>query len=292
MGEGAPRERLHRFLDLYLDLDRRVRLGEQPPIAVFSDVRALSEPNSSPVWKELGGLYQKVATLFEGPGFEWLDPARRASPHPHADGTGIFWSAAWLPRYDVEDYQSPGAATACSTSWPTGWPRRHGLIATRPVSARLGSDAKQGAPETSRETFLLAATRLINQLGYRGASVEKISALLNVTKGSFYHHNDAKDDLVVTCFERSFDMVRRVQSAAMQSDADQWTQLSSVARTLVEHQLSDQGPLLRTSALSALPEPIRRQMVEGSNRLSERFAAMISDGVADGSIRAVDRAQA
>src|SRR5258708_7899421 len=36
-------------------------------------------------------------------------------------------------------------------------------------------------PELARETFLLAATRLINRRGYRGASVDKISAELNVT---------------------------------------------------------------------------------------------------------------
>ena len=47
----------------------------------------------------------------------------------------------------------------------------------------------------SRETILLAATRLINSRGYRGASVNKISEALNVTKSSFYNHNDAKDDL-------------------------------------------------------------------------------------------------
>ena len=44
--------------------------------------------------------------------------------------------------------------------------------------------------------FLKAATRQINEHGYRGASVDRISASLNVTKGAFYHHNEAKDDLV------------------------------------------------------------------------------------------------
>jgi AcrR family transcriptional regulator len=129
---------------------------------------------------------------------------------------------------------------------------------------------------------------MINQRGYRGASVERISEQLNVTKGSFYHHNEAKDDLVVECFERSFATMRRVQSAALEIQASQWQRISSAAATLAEHQMSESGPLLRTSALSALPEQIRQTMVEHSNRVSERFAAMISDGVADGSIRPVD----
>ena len=144
------------------------------------------------------------------------------------------------------------------------------------------------ARELARETFLIAATRLINERGYRGASVEKISARLNVTKGSFYHHNDAKDDLVVACFQRSFEVMRRIQRAAANRTTDQSVELATVAATLIGYQLSERGPLLRTSALSALPESIRQEMVEASNRISDRFASTISDGIASGSLRAVD----
>ena len=49
--------------------------------------------------------------------------------------------------------------------------------------------------EVTRDRFLLAATKLMNREGYRGASVDKISAELKVTKGSFYHHNADKDEL-------------------------------------------------------------------------------------------------
>lgn len=67
-----------------------------------------------------------------------------------------------------------------------------------------------------------------------------------------------------------------------------WDRLSSAASALVEYQLCDRGPLLRTSALAALPEAIRQDMVEQFNRVSGRFAAMISDGIAEGSMQAVD----
>jgi AcrR family transcriptional regulator len=195
----------------------------------------------------------------------------------------LYWSATWLPRYEIDDY-----------------PRVHqrmfeilmnGLAQSgaKWSPARLQPEQDTGSGrDVFQETFLIAATRLINQRGYRGASVEKISAQLNVTKGSFYHHNDAKDDLVVECFNRSFAMMRKVQSAALALEGSYWDKISAAAATLAEYQISETGPLLRTSALSALPEPMRHRMVEASNRVSERFAAMISDGVAEGSIRAVD----
>jgi AcrR family transcriptional regulator len=280
--EPAPPQRLLKFLDLYLAMHRRIREGEEAPIAVFSDIRALKEPHRPIAGKAYGQFFRKVRSLFRAPGNEWLD-RRMATARTHMLMEQMFWAVTWLPRYDLDDYgrvrdrmfdiMAHGVA-------PDGAAWKPARLPQLPAAA--------DAQEAQRETFLTAATRLINQHGYRGASVEKISEQLNVTKGSFYHHNDAKDELVVACFERTFDVMRRVQSAALNEAGDYWQKISSAAATLVQFQLSDRGPLLRSSALAALPEHMRIAMVERANRVSERFAAMISDGVAEGSIRPVD----
>ena len=106
----------------------------------------------------------------------------------------VFWGGAWLSKFEPEDYPRirdrmvdiflNGVATAGAAWSPTAFPMEK-------LAARDG-------PERARETFLLAATRLINLRGYRGASVDKISAELNVTKGSFYHHNDANSTTTTT----------------------------------------------------------------------------------------------
>jgi AcrR family transcriptional regulator len=82
--------------------------------------------------------------------------------------------------------------------------------------------------------------------------------------------------------------MRRVQRMAMAQSGDQWAKLSSAAAALAEYQLSEFGPLLRSSALTALPEEMRDEQVAQFNRVSDRFASMISDGIAEGSIRPVD----
>ena len=227
--------------------------------------------------------FRRMRQIFEAPELASLTRGRRTA-RTHMLLEQISWAAFWLPRYDPEDY-----------------PR----IQQRMVDILLNGLAVEGAaweprlppmaelapgegPEMSRDAFLRAATRLINTHGYRGASVDRISAELNVTKGSFYHHIDAKDDLVVACFERSYEVMRRVQRLVMAKDGDQWTKLASAGAALAEYQLSDYGPLLRSSALSVLPEAIREEMVQHSNRISDRFASMISDGIAEGSIRPVD----
>ena len=281
--EATPQARLHKLLELYLERLRLTAIGEAPPLPALSDIRALNNPQRTEVFEAFMRLFRKVRGLFETPELGWLGRGKRTA-RTHMLLEQLFWAAVWLAKYDPEDYGRirermydilVGGLAAEGAAW-------------EPTPIPLADLAAREGPEMSRETFLLAATRLINSRGYRGASVDKISAELNVTKGSFYHHNDAKDDLVVACFDRTFDVMRRVQRLAMGIEGDQWARISSAAAALAEYQLSEYGPLLRTSALSALPSEIREEQVAHSNRVSDRFASMISDGIAEGSIRPVD----
>jgi len=275
----TPEARLRRFIHHYLEAKAAIRLDERPPIPSFSDIRALNPPHLQEVSAAYGDMFRKIRSLI----WDGDDPAgrRAANAKTHMLLEQVLWAVIWLPRYEIEDY--PRIRDRLGDILVHGLAPGGARWAPRPLP--MAPDP----PETcAADTFLVAATRLINQRGYRGASVEKISAELNVTKGSFYHHNTAKDDLVAACFERTFEVVRRVQNAAMRVQGDHWDRLSSAAAGLVEYQLSSRGPLLRTSALSFLPTSLRQRVVEHSNRLSDRFSAMISDGIAEGSIQPVD----
>ncbi|MDO9223928.1 MAG: TetR/AcrR family transcriptional regulator [Caulobacter sp.] len=281
----GARARLERFLELFFDLSRRIRTREAPPIVAFGEMRALKEPFRSTVSDAFNDLFRNIRGFFDDPEFAGLD-RREATARTHLLLEQAFWTVTWLRRYDIEDYPrlrdrmfdilSGGLAVGARPWNPPALPEP-----SPPDTAPHGVDV-------SGETFLVAATRLINRKGYRGASVEDISAELNVTKGSFYHHNDAKDDLVARCFERTFGIMRTLQFAARELKTDQWTRLAAAASALVRYQLSDRGPLLRASAMSALPTELRQDTVEGYSRVSDRFAGMISDGIAEGSIRPVD----
>ena len=278
-----PQAKLLRLFDHWLDLHRRIATGEAPPIAVFNDIRTLQKPQRTVVLDTYMRFFAKMRSIFIAPELAYFDE-RNITARAHILTEQIFWAVAWLPRYDIEDYgrirDRMFDIFAHGLALPGGeW---------RPVSLALDEVLQWTGEPSPIETFLIAATRLINDRGYRGASVEKISARLNVTKGSFYHHNETKDDLVVECFKRSFEAMRRVQRAVTDEPRDHWSKLLTVAATLVNYQLSTRGPLLRTSALSALPESIRHEMVEASNRVSDRFSSIISDGIAAGSVRAVD----
>ncbi|MFI4965540.1 MAG: TetR/AcrR family transcriptional regulator [Caulobacterales bacterium] len=282
MAEPTPKTRLHALLARYLERVRRAAVGEAPALPLLSEIRTLNMPQRGEVAAAYMKLFRRLRQIFEVPELAWLSRGRRTA-RTQMLLEQLFWAAAWLPKYDPEDY-----GRVCERMYDILAGGMAGADARwAPLAIPMTELAPRGH-EMGRETFLLAATRLINARGYRGASVDKISAELNVTKGSFYHHNDAKDDLVVACFDRTFEVMTHVQRLAMTLPGDQWTRLTSAAAALAEYQLSEYGPLLRTSALAALPEQIRQEMVKQSDRVSDRFASMICDGIAEGSVRPVD----
>ncbi len=94
--------------------------------------------------------------------------------------------------------------------------------------------------EASGSDFLRAATELINAEGYRGASVSKIASRLNVTKGSFYHHLETKDELVEECFERTWDILRQGQLAADRGTSTGLANLLAQAQAMVAGQVTEE----------------------------------------------------
>ena len=284
MVEAAGREdelasRIGALLDEHLALQVRVRERAEPPMTIFSDVRALSDEHRAPVAEAYRALFDKVQALFAAPGYFHLDRLARAA-RAHMLLEQLYWSSAWLSRYDVEDFPRLRARMFDILCKGLAAPGR--AFAPTPLAiAPRQADA-------ATETFLRAATPLINERSYRGASVSGIAARLNLTKGSFYHHMEAKDDIVVACFDRTFEVIRATQEAALAGATDQWQALSSSVAALVARQAEPDGLLLRFSAFQALPEGVRASAVWRADRVSQRFASMIADGAADGSIRPVD----
>ncbi|WP_074122893.1 TetR/AcrR family transcriptional regulator [Bradyrhizobium sp. AS23.2] len=191
----------------------------------------------------------------------------------------LLWLPAWLPCEELEDYPFNAAGIADLLL------RGFAAKTWQPDNATIMIPMPKPGP---REAFLQAATKLINEHGYHGASVEKISASLNVSKGSFYHHNQNKDELVLDCFEFTFSVIRHAQNAGRALPYTGLDRLRATCAALVEYQMSSRGPLLRSTALAVLPESARREMIARMNRLSGRFASMVADGIVDGSIRPVD----
>ena len=278
MAEPTPERRVARYVAANMRRMARIAAGEETDFAVLSDLRATEDPIRSRLMAGWQRVFRATRAL-------WGDPASRAqkdlnSARAHVLLENTFWLTVWITRYDPDQYDRVEGRLMDVFA--------HGIAARGVEWSPTLLDLSHDDAEPGRAAFLLAATRLINTLGYRGASVQRIASELNVTKGSFYHHLDAKDELVLACYRRSFDTISSAQGLADAVGGSHWQRLASTIATLLDVQFAEAAPLLRTTALSGLPAGEREAMVDRSNRIARRYAGTMMDGVAEGSCRPVD----
>ncbi|MBU1375656.1 MAG: TetR/AcrR family transcriptional regulator [Alphaproteobacteria bacterium] len=278
-GDVAQPDRVARFLNAYFDDRAQMALGEREGLAVFNDVRALNA----------GAVNDAYVEMFRGARSLLPDAAGLPRLHRNARAhlllSEMFWIVAWLD-HQVTPADYGRTADRMSSILVDGL-MAPGVAWPKPAPIELlPADLPDGA--LSAEQFLRAATQVINEEGYHGASVDRISAKLNVSKGAFYHHNATKDELVVACFHRTFEIIWRAIRAAEASSRSGLEVLVTVASALIERQMSGDSPVLRTSALTTVPEAIHAELIHELDRISYRFASILCDGVNDGSVVCAD----
>lgn len=276
------------FVHGYVALLADIATGRHPELVRFHDIRALAPPQHAAVVAAYVPMFRRLrALLGEAPA---RTPAgRRLSAQALLLQTAAFGARAWIGRYDVDDFPLVASRIADVLL--------HGLSAGAPGWSmvprwRGASPLADPSADATGEPYLRAATVLLNEQGYRGASVDRIASRLQRTKGAFYHRHADKDALIAACFARTFTTVRRAQAQAGALGGSGRERLLRAAGALACHQLSDDGPLLRLTARSALPEAMRRDTRRAMDRLAQRFGHVVVDGIADGSLRPVDPAVA
>jgi AcrR family transcriptional regulator len=271
-------ERLSHLVHAFFTLMQDVALGRANEIAIFEDILASGEGD---VFKAYVAMFKALRSLFVTNGSLPKDRTR-VNAQTHLVLINLSFAHAWLQEYHPFSYSR--AATRFEDIMLNGIGRRQREWA--PGHLPL-VDQRGEADADPQEAFLNVATKLINQHGYRGASVENIVKELNLTRGAFYHHIDFKDDLIETCYSRSVDAIRFAQEAADQLTTDSLGRLESILADLVQRQLVGDVQLLRNIFIS-VPEIIRRK-IDIMNRPTEtHFVSLVSDGIADGSLRMVD----
>ena len=270
-----------------------IEAGRRPPLMMFSDIRALPEAQAVTVFTAYTNLFRRLRALLVGPATAALgrdDFNARA----HLLLSAANWLRGATHHHEADTYPRVAAQVADILLHGLAAPGQAGPVDAAAAAVVVegadgidsAADRAANAGDDTADAFLRAATELVNEQGYRGASVDRISARLNLTKGAFYHHHENKLDLIAACFERSFAVQRQVLQAAGQAPGSGWARSCAAAEALVQFQLSPRGPLLRITATSALPDEAHRAQVWRSlQRLNERFAGLLVDGLVDGSIR-------
>jgi len=138
-----------------------------------------------------------------------------------------------------------------------------------------------------QEAFFKTGTWFFNKQGFVGTSLDEIAETLDVTKGAFYYHIRNKEDLLYSCYTRSLDISRRIHATAAELESGM-DKVDYTLRRAFHVQNSDEGPMIRYNSITALPVPRRKEILKITEQSNNRFGQFMRDGIADGTVRAVN----
>ena len=278
--EDAFPESVSGLIDAYFGFVARVARGTEAELISPNDIRALNSEEVSALYSNLfrtvrAHTFGRLPSSFDRDGVNALTHLLLAQFH---------WFHAWRFNVQPRDYARSGHRLSDVLINGIADPahRLDGDWFFRSLPPREPGEA------SAKDAFLQAATELINEQGYHGASVDRISARLSVSKGSFYHHVETKDDLITACFDRTIGIIHGTIADAEAQSSNALQALALLAATLVRRQLSGEDALLRLSAGTTLPESLQPNVYMEYNRIALRIASMFSDGIIDGSVRPLD----
>lgn len=143
--------------------------------------------------------------------------------------------------------------------------------------------ARRGRPGYDQQTVLRRAIELFNRQGYDGTSMGDVARELGLVKSALYHHVPSKEALLAAALDEALDALTVAIDRAGSGPtalARLRTALHESVRVLVEH-LPAVTLLLRVRGNSEVEQAALRRRRE----LDERLAALVSDAVAEGSVR-------
>ena len=275
---ATPRERVARYVEVYFEHFARALRGEAAPLAVLSELRTLEDAARLPLLEKYQAIFRDVRLLFGD--IDTAERKRLFSARAQMLNEALFWTMVWLPHYPLRGFHNVRRRIMDIFE--------NGIASTASSWAGAIVDPDAGAPEDATRDFLRVAARMINDIGYKGASVERIVGQLKITKGSFYHHLDAKDDLILECYRHDHRRLAQIQQVIDASKQNAASRLAGSIMSALTLQFDGLHPLLRTTALHAMPIGLRQQALERFERLALWLAGVLVDGMGEGSVRIVD----
>lgn len=276
--EDTPQERVARYVEIFFDQFVDGSLGRDRPLAILSEIRTLEAATRQHLIEHYQEVFRAVRSLFGDTSCE--SEKRLNSVRAQFLNEALFWAALWLGRYPKSDIKNVLRRTLDILA--------HGISASHTCLEYevLAIDGEH--PVDAKRNFLQAASRLINDIGYKGASIDRIVSELKLTKGSFYHHLDTKDDLIQACYSDDYDRLAQLQAMIDQCGGRVIDRLTKAIFSVLAIQFEGRHPLLRTTALQAMPPAVRKVALERYDRLALSLSGMLVDGMVDGSVRALD----
>jgi AcrR family transcriptional regulator len=142
--------------------------------------------------------------------------------------------------------------------------------------------------DLKRNALLKQAARAFSSHGYHATSLDDVAKTLGVTKPALYYYVKNKQEILFECHMMSQDLGDRALDHALKTATNNRDIVLLMGRTYIELLTSEIGACAVLAEINALNPVNRKIIAERRDKFERRFRKLLVDGMADGSIRAVD----
>jgi AcrR family transcriptional regulator len=147
---------------------------------------------------------------------------------------------------------------------------------------------RRDAQALKMDQIAMTASQLFNRQGIDGTSLDQICDALGATKGALYHYFADKQELVVHCYKRSFDLFEAFTETAAHTGKTGLERGAIGIHLNVQAQASGLAPLMPQPGLEALPARERNDITRRAAAIEQQFEGFGRQGRKDGSYRDID----
>jgi AcrR family transcriptional regulator len=157
-------------------------------------------------------------------------------------------------------------------------------------SNRSASERVRRRSETRRLEILRAAARVFRRRGLGAAGMREIAEEADLSPGNLYHYFSGKDELLLFCQERTLEHMLAAVQAASELRASSAERLHAVLSAHVHALLDEMEGATAHLEVEALPEDLRRPVIEKRDRYEHAVRALVAEGMKRGEFARGDAA--
>lgn len=152
----------------------------------------------------------------------------------------------------------------------------------------LPAGEREKAREQKTEAVQDMALSMFIEQGYHHVTMVEVARRLNVTKPALYNYFKSKEDLLYSCWMSGYERLMKRISDEVGFGKDSLASLQALIRIYAVTMTTSYGKSLVLFDARDMDEQNRRVIRDGKRELDTIFRALISQGVADGSIAKTD----
>lgn len=140
-----------------------------------------------------------------------------------------------------------------------------------------------------REAVIRESARIFSRRGYHNASLDDVAKSLNVSKGTLYNYVTDKEEILFESLKLALDFGEKAFEIAEQQAGTGADKLRSTLRNYISMLHDELGACGMLTEVDALKPAHRREIVARRDEQERWFVALIEQGMADGSLRPLDK---